>query len=42
MAASAERPWWSIRIAFLATLAVLVAVLVTLLSKPEVLRYAGL
>lgn len=37
-----ERPWWSVRLGLLATLAALVTVLVTLLTRPEVLAYAGL
>jgi hypothetical protein len=37
-----NRPWWFVRTGLLATLAALVGVLVTLLSRPEVLRLAGL
>jgi hypothetical protein len=32
-----ERPWWSVRPALIAALAVLVSLLVTLLTRPEVL-----
>lgn len=42
MATDAERPWWYVRFGLIATLAALVAVLVTLLSRPEVLGFAGL
>ena len=42
MATGAERPWWYVRFGLIATLAALAAVLVTLLSRPEVLAYAGL
>lgn len=32
-----DRPWWSVRPALVATLAVLVTLLVTVLSRPELL-----
>jgi hypothetical protein len=32
-----ERPWWSVRPALIATLAALVTLLATLLSRPELL-----
>jgi hypothetical protein len=32
-----DRPWWSVRPALIATLAALVTLLVTLLSRPELL-----
>lgn len=39
-----ERPWWSVRPALVATLAVLVTLLITVLSRPELLDHtiAGL
>jgi hypothetical protein len=38
-----ERPWWSVRPALIAALALLVSVLVTLLQRPELLgSVAGL
>jgi hypothetical protein len=42
MATGAERPWWYVRFGLLATLAALVAFLVTLLSRPEMLGLADL
>jgi hypothetical protein len=42
MTTDGERPWWYVRLGLLATLAALVTVLVTLLTRPEVLAYAGL
>jgi hypothetical protein len=35
---ASERPWWSVRQGLLATLLVLAAILVLLLSKPEVVE----
>ena len=35
-----ERPWWSVRPALIATLAVLVTLLVTVLSRPELLDHS--
>jgi hypothetical protein len=37
MACDEERPWWSVRPALIATLAALVTLLVTVLSRPELL-----
>ena len=37
MALGVDRPWWSVRPTLLATLAALVTLLVTLLSRPELL-----
>ena len=37
MALGCERPWWSVRPTLIATLAALVALLVTLLTRPEFL-----
>lgn len=34
---SQERPWWAVRPLLLATLTLLVTLLVTLLSRPEIL-----
>ena len=42
IATGTERPWWYVRLELIAILAALIAVLVTLLSRPEVLAYAGL
>jgi hypothetical protein len=35
-----ERPWWSVRPALIATLVVLVSLLVTVLSRPELLEHS--
>jgi hypothetical protein len=35
-----ERPWWSVRPALVATLAVLVTLLVAVLSRPELLDHS--
>ncbi len=35
-----QRPWWSVRPALIATLAVLVTLLVALLSRPELLDHS--
>jgi hypothetical protein len=35
-----ERPWWSVRPALIATLAVLVTLLVTVLSRPVLLDHS--
>ena len=38
MSLNEERPWWSVRPALVATLAVLITLLVTVLSRPELLE----
>jgi hypothetical protein len=41
MNSTQERPWWAVRPMLLATLTLLVTLLVTLLSRPELLNLAG-